>query len=121
MKTAALLLPLLAACSSSALPLDAGADPPYTSTPLGPIVASCVDPDNAPACGSGGICDCDDDHYCLASACELDGCLRGWCTLTRVQGEACDRNRVCASGPCVAGVCTAGDGGVWVHVGDAGG
>ena len=76
-------------------------------------------------CGSGGLCDTDTDcaalpgNYCQAASCAFEGCLRGWCTPTRVMGEPCDRDAECASGPCQAGadgggaVCTASDGGTW--------
>jgi hypothetical protein len=64
-------------------------------------------PSDAVACGASNVCDADADceiyhgTYCDVGACAFDGCLRGRCSLTKVQGAACTRDGECVSGSCV--------------------
>lgn len=69
-------------------------------------------PAGTPACGSGAACDADEDcaafpgNYCAPASCADQGCLRGRCTLTKVQGQACTRDAECWSSACA---CAAAD------------
>lgn len=69
----------------------------------GPYVAA---PDGAPVCPYDAVCDADQDcdslpgTYCKPDLCAFQGCLRGGCVLTKVQGQACARDGECVSGTC---------------------
>ncbi|MFT3773064.1 MAG: hypothetical protein QM820_47390 [Minicystis sp.] len=69
-------------------------------------------PEGTPACGGDVVCDADADcaiypgNYCQQQSCADDGCLRGSCALTKVQGQLCARDGECVSNHCV---CTVAD------------
>ncbi|APR76226.1 Hypothetical protein A7982_01573 [Minicystis rosea] len=92
----------LAACSAPAT----GQIAPLDADPHALLCATEPAPEGTAACGSDVVCDQDADcavypgNYCQPSSCDLNGCLRGRCTLTKVQGEVCARDGECVSKQC---------------------